>query len=366
MKKAKHIPDSGKGKTGVRVTDAGSHPEERAAAFQQLIKGEYKDLYDQRMQETIRKRLKSAEESLGKYRALDPVIRRLAERYGLPVENLDGEALCKAVEADAAFFSPDSHEESKEKTTEGARNASIVAKDAKAANKGLKGPKITDKADAANAPAMSAAIPTLHANAPAMSATAPAIPTIDPAEGIAEQPAQRSIGKMMSSAGSMGAISGKQQPTPEEDKDVSVKPPVQPMEKQRLQPSELYRRKQLDQRYQALEQQAEDTRKLYPEFELQGELQNPRFRQLVQNGVDVCTAYEVLHKDELISAAVEQAAQSVEEKLTNRILAGSRRPTENGANGQSAALIKSDVSQLTKADRKNIIRRVQQGERIKF
>ena len=56
----------------------------------------------------------------------------------------------------------------------------------------------------------------------------------------------------------------------------------------------------------------------------------------------------------------------VEQKLTNKIIAGGQRPTENGMNSQGAAVVKSDVSQLSKADRQEIIRRVQRGERIRF
>jgi hypothetical protein len=74
----------------------------------------------------------------------------------------------------------------------------------------------------------------------------------------------------------------------------------------------------------------------------------------------------VLHKDEIIPAAMQFTAKTVEQKLTNKIIANGARPSENGMSSQSAAVIKSDVSQLSKEDRAEIIRRVARGEKIRF
>jgi len=59
-------------------------------------------------------------------------------------------------------------------------------------------------------------------------------------------------------------------------------------------------------------------------------------------------------------------AQNVEQKLTNKIRANGARPTENGTSSQSSIAVKSDVSQLTKADLAEINRRVSRGEKIRF
>ena len=112
--------------------------------------------------------------------------------------------------------------------------------------------------------------------------------------------------------------------------------------------------------------QAESTKSVYPTFDLEQEMQNPQFVNLLRSNVDVRTAYEVLHKDDIIPAAMQFTAKTVEQKLTNKIIANGTRPSENGMNSQSATVVKSDVSQLTKADRQEIIRRVQRGEKIRF
>ena len=112
--------------------------------------------------------------------------------------------------------------------------------------------------------------------------------------------------------------------------------------------------------------QADETKKVYPSFDLQAEMQNQKFVDLLRSNIDVRTAYEVTHKDEIIAGAMQFTAKTVEQKVANKIAANGARPIENGMSSQSSSLVKSDVSQLSKADRAEIIRRVQRGEKIKF
>jgi hypothetical protein len=112
--------------------------------------------------------------------------------------------------------------------------------------------------------------------------------------------------------------------------------------------------------------QAEAIKNVYPSFDLNVEMQNPKFTDLLKNNIDIRTAYEVLHKDEIIPAAMQFTAKKVEQQMTNKIIANGSRPVENGINAQSSVVTKSDVSQLSKADRAEIIRRVARGEKIKF
>ena len=118
--------------------------------------------------------------------------------------------------------------------------------------------------------------------------------------------------------------------------------------------------------YAAWMQQAEEAKKVYPSFDMRTEMNNPKFVDLLRSHIDVRTAYEVLHKDEIIPAAMQFTAKTVESKLAKSIAANGARPSENGMSSQSAAVVKSDVSQLSKEDRAEIIRRVQRGEKIRF
>lgn len=130
--------------------------------------------------------------------------------------------------------------------------------------------------------------------------------------------------------------------------------------------ADLLRQQQLDQQYAKWEQQAQEARAIYPSLDLNVESQNPQFRQLLLAGVDVGSAYKVIHMDEVVTGAMQQGVQKGKESLASTIAAGKARPAENGASAQSAAVIKSDPSKWTKADRQEVIRRAARGERIEL
>ena len=236
---------------------------DRKAVFEQLIKGEYKDLYDAKMQDTIQKRLKGSNETVAKFNALTPTLELLAKKYGVDVEDIEG--LNKAISEDDSYYEQEAIE----------RGMSV---------KDLKEFKRMERENA------------------------------DFKAQMKEQEKQENGRKL----------------------------------------------------YAAWMQQAEDAKKVYPSFDLRAEMNNPKFVDLLRSNIDVRTAYEVLHKDEIIPAAMQFTAQQVESKLAKSIASGASRPSENGMSSQSAAVVKSDVSQLSKADRAEIIRRVQRGEKIRF
>lgn len=113
-------------------------------------------------------------------------------------------------------------------------------------------------------------------------------------------------------------------------------------------------------------QASEQMKSVYPSFNLQAELQNPNFAQLLRNNIDVRTAYEVIHKDEIIPAAMQFAVNTAEQKLAKNIMANGSRPKENGLGSQSSVLTTSDVSKLTKEQRAELALRASRGERITF
>ncbi|MBQ8399866.1 MAG: hypothetical protein IJX08_07870 [Clostridia bacterium] len=119
--------------------------------------------------------------------------------------------------------------------------------------------------------------------------------------------------------------------------------------------------------YAAWFRQAEDTKTVYPSFDLEKELAaSADFAKLLNAGVDVRTAFEVIHKDEILPAAMQYTAKVTEDNVLNQVRANGARPRENGMSGQSAAKVKSKVSELSKADIAEINRRVAMGEKISF
>ena len=243
---------------------------DRNAEFEKLIKGEYKDLYDAKVQDTIQKRLKGHKEIEGKYNALLPTLETLAKSYG--VDAGDIEALNRAVEEDDKFLEEEALE--KGKTVQEIRE---------------------------------------------------------------DRRKEREVQKLVSEN-----------------------------EELKRQMQEQQTKENASKLYATWMQQAEEAKKVYPSFDLRSEMNNSKFVDLLKSNIDVRTAYEVVHKDEILPAAMQFTAKTVEQKLTNKIIANGARPSENGMNSQSAAVVKSDVSQLSKADRAEIIRRVQRGEKIRF
>ena len=117
--------------------------------------------------------------------------------------------------------------------------------------------------------------------------------------------------------------------------------------------------------YERLMRDAEELRQIYPSFDLDTEFNNPQFGQILQvPGISLRTAYEIVHKDEIIPEAMRFAAQKAQQNAINNIIAGGSRPVENGVSSQSAAAAKTDPSTFTSQDLKTIRERVQRGEKI--
>ena len=120
------------------------------------------------------------------------------------------------------------------------------------------------------------------------------------------------------------------------------------------------------QKMQEWYQQADEVKNIYPGFDLELEAANPQFLALLQSGVPVQHAYEVLHLDDIRQATAQVAAQRTQQNVVNNIRAKGNRPAENGAKATSAFTVKDDVSKLSKRDRAEIAKRVERGEKIVF
>lgn len=243
---------------------------DKRAAFDELIKGEYKDVFAERMQQIINarfKQTKALEEQAERLKTISPVLEMIASKYG--VDAADVESLAKAVEEDNSYY------------------------EAEASEKGL---------------------------------------TVE----------QLKYMKRM------------------ERENAAFKRAAE----------EAQSRRQAEQTLAVWNQQAEDCKHFYGSFDLAEECSNPRtgqrFLGLLQSGIDVKTAFEVIHKDDIIGGAMQYTAQTIQKKTVDDIRARGMRPAENGSGNAAAILTKKDVRTLTKKDREEISRRVMRGERIEF
>jgi len=251
----------GKQESAPAAGEKAGSAEERNSRFEELIKGEFKESFDARVQDIIQKRLKGNEATVQKYNALAPVLDLLAGKYGVDAGDID--ALSKAIEEDETFYEDEALE------------------------KGLTVQQVKE------------------------------------------------IRKM-------------------QRENAALKAQVE----------EKTRKENADATYAAWMQEAENLKQVYPTFDFATEAQNPEFRRLLQSNIPLRTAFEVIHKDEILPAAMQYTAKQVEAKVANNVRAGQKRPAEGAASGRSAVQVKSDPSQFTKADMDEIARRVARGERI--
>ena len=111
-----------------------------------------------------------------------------------------------------------------------------------------------------------------------------------------------------------------------------------------------------------LKRQAEETKKLYPEFSLEKEIKNPEFVRLLKVGVKVKDAYEVVNIDTII----DRNSKNAEKKVVDSIRVKANRPVENGSEGNSGILLSGNASKLTKKQRADLAKRAAKGEKISF
>ncbi len=130
-------------------------------------------------------------------------------------------------------------------------------------------------------------------------------------------------------------------------------------ERQRMIMREQESRRQFD----AILNQVPGVQQMYPTFDLNTEMSNPTFLKLVNDGISVKNAFEVIHQSELQPAVMQAVAQKTNEQLTNAIKSNQARPNESTLNS-SAADFKIDIKSMSVKDFKDIQRRVARGEKI--
>lgn len=103
--------DAGQQNTGVQpgapvqepgAAVAGQQGEDPAKAFEQLIKGQYKDQYNARVEKTVTKRVAGLNQRLQRFEAAAPIFEVLGQQYNVDPTDLAG--LAKAVQEDVSFY----------------------------------------------------------------------------------------------------------------------------------------------------------------------------------------------------------------------------------------------------------------------
>lgn len=268
--------DAGQQNTGVQegnpanpgTADAGQQTPDPEAAFDGLIKGQYKDQFNARVKKIVDGRVSTLHKQVQGYEAGQPVFDILAQKYGKDPTDYAG--IAEAIRQDASLY--------EKEAMESGMDAQVLMK--------------------------------------------------------------------MRNVEAENASFRRQQ------------------EFQRQQQQEQQQRQQAEEQVSRWNQQAVQAKQVYPKLDLQNEIANPAFSRLLQSGVDVRTAYEVIHKDEILQGAMQYAAQRAAQNVTDNVIAGAARPVENGTGAQGAVSAKVDPSKLSDEEFDNLLKRVANGERI--
>lgn len=130
--------------------------------------------------------------------------------------------------------------------------------------------------------------------------------------------------------------------------------------------AERQRQAQIDSAYKEWQQQALEAQRIYPGLDLAVESRNEQFVQLLGAGINVRTAYEVVHQDEIQRGLINRAAADAEKQTLAKIANKQGRPRENAAGKAQAATVKADVTKFTTKDFDEIMRRAARGDKIRF
>ena len=134
-------------------------------------------------------------------------------------------------------------------------------------------------------------------------------------------------------------------------------------ERQKAEEQRTLQEQKIQQHFIKLEQQSEAMKKVFPNFDLRTELQNPAFARMTSPnvGISVEDAYYAVHRNEIQTAAMQVTAQKTAEKISNAIQSGSRRPNESGTSSQAPSVSTFDYRKASTEQREALKKRIREA-----
>ena len=121
------------------------------------------------------------------------------------------------------------------------------------------------------------------------------------------------------------------------------------------------RSQQIQRQMEEWDRQSANLKQLFPNFNLDVELQNPDFEQALRSGLSMERAFYAVHGEEIFSGAMQDTAQAVRNATVQDLAARSKRPKENAIGSNASAKVSKDVHKLSKEERAEIARRSMAG-----
>ena len=96
-----------------------------------------------------------------------------------------------------------------------------------------------------------------------------------------------------------------------------------------------------------LRQNAENTKAQFPNFDLDSEMKDERFRRLcAANNGDTTAAYMACHWNEILPATVRMASQQIQTQTANAVASNKSRPVESGLTSSAPSVVQNDFRNM--------------------
>lgn len=117
------------------------------------------------------------------------------------------------------------------------------------------------------------------------------------------------------------------------------------------QEKEREKQEQMRQHIITLRKNSEKTKAQFPEFDLDTEMQNEKFRNLcaVSHG-DTTAAYMACHWGEILPATVQRASKQIQNQTAQAVASNQARPIENGLSSKAPSVVAQDFRNMSLAD----------------
>ena len=122
------------------------------------------------------------------------------------------------------------------------------------------------------------------------------------------------------------------------------------------------REEQARHRIMVLRQNAERTKAQFPDFDLDTEMKDERFRRLCMatNG-DTTAAFKACHHDEIVANTMRIASKQIQNQTAQAVSANKARPKENGLSSQAPSVVQQDFRNMGLQD----LRKYAEEQRLK-
>ena len=103
------------------------------------------------------------------------------------------------------------------------------------------------------------------------------------------------------------------------------------------------KQEQMRQHILTLRQNGEKTKMQFPDFDLDTEMQNEKFRRLcAANNGDTTAAYMACHWNDILPATVQRASKQIQAQTAQAVASNTARPIENGISSSAPSVVQQD------------------------